>query len=592
MHSDTPAPVDSSSPPSPESRAVRVWPGVVLVALFWCVFFGVRILDAPISTGFMSIMAASALMTLLYVGWWLFNGTVRLADRLFDVGVLIVGALVAGWFCHPSLGPIGLVFLGLPLALSAWTIWLLVARRWSASTRRAGTIVVLALVWLSQIVVRIDGVDGSNQASVSLRWRPTAEDLYVAEQAKSAPSQVNSAPLQPREGDWLDFRGPLRRGELHGQRIATDWSSSPPHELWRRNVGPAWSSVLVIDGRLFTQEQRGELEAVTCLDAETGQEIWAHTDAVRFSDGQAGAGPRATPTFAHGRIYSLGATGVLNCLDAVDGKPIWSRDLVADTGAPLPMWGFSSSPLVVENSVVVYGGAQPDKGLVAYNANTGEPIWTAATGPISYSSAQIATCGGESQLLFLSDAGLIAVAPQSGQLLWQYSVPAAGIWRVVQPRQLDDGTILIGCEDLGLVRLEAAKQQDQWQVTPRYKVRAIRPAYNDFVVCEDLLYGFDESIFCCVETATGKRRWKAGRYGHGQVLLLADQKLLLVVTETGEVVLISAVPEKHVELGRFQAVAGKTWNHPVVAHGRLYVRNDHELACFDVQEPTNPAAGL
>jgi hypothetical protein len=140
--------------------------------------------------------------------------------------------------------------------------------------------------------------------------------------------------------------------------------------------------------------------------------------------------------------------------------------------------------------------------------------------------------------------------------------------------------------------LEPAKQQQQWQVTPRYKVRAIRPAYNDFVVCEDSLYGFDESIFCCVETATGKRHWKAGRYGHGQVLLLADQKLLVVVTEGGEVVLVSADPAKHVELGRFQAVSGKTWNHPVVAHGRLYVRNDHELACFDVQEAAKPEAGL
>lgn len=592
MHSTSPAPVEGSPIPSPTARPVRVWPGVVLVALFWCVFFGVRLFDLPISTGFVSIMGTASLITLLYLGWWLFNGTVRLSDRLFDVAVLVVGLLAAGLFCHHTLGPIGLVFLGLPLAFTAWTLWLMVARRWSPRTRRIGTVLVLALVWLSQVMVRIDGVDGSNQASVSLRWSPTAEDLYVAEQQKSAPAGKGATPLEPREGDWLDFRGPLRRGELHGQRIAANWSSAPPRELWRRNIGPAWSSVLVIDGRLFTQEQRGELEAVTCLDAESGEEVWAHTDAVRFSDGQAGAGPRATPTFAEGRIYALGATGMLNCLDASSGQAIWSRNLVTDTQAPLPMWGFSSSPLVVENSVVVYGGAQPDKGLVAYNATSGEPLWTAATGEISYSSAQLATCGGESQLLFFSDSGLIAVAPETGKLLWQYTAPATGIWRVVQPRQLDDGSILIGCEDLGLVRLEPTKQQDQWQVTPRYKVRAIRPAYNDFVVCEDSLYGFDESIFCCVETATGKRRWKAGRYGHGQVLLLVDQKLLVVVTEGGEVVLVSADPAKHVEIGRFQAVAGKTWNHPVVAHGRLYVRNDHELACFDVQEAAKPETGL
>jgi outer membrane protein assembly factor BamB len=384
----------------------------------------------------------------------------------------------------------------------------------------------------------------------------------------------------------------LRRGDVAGVRFDTDWNSSPPKELWRRKIGPAWSSVLIIDGRLFTAEQRGEQEALVCLDDATGRELWGHTDSVRFSDGQAGAGPRATPTFDNGRIYSLGATGVLNCLQAVSGKLNWSRDIVADSKAPLPMWGFSSSPLVTEGLVIVYGGAQKENGLLAYDADSGEPAWTAATGPVSYSSAQLVTFDGTPQLLIFSDAGLAAFEPRSGKPLWQFDKASTGIWRVVQPRQLDDGSILIGCEDLGLVRLDVEKKDDVWTATPRWTSRAIRPAYNDFVIAGDALYGFDESIFCCVDLNTGKRRWKAGRYGHGQVLRVSDQQVLVVVTETGDVVLVAANPDKHEELATLHAVSGKTWNHPVIAHGRLYVRNDQEMVCYELKPADTAESGL
>ncbi|MBX9789333.1 MAG: PQQ-like beta-propeller repeat protein [Pirellulales bacterium] len=508
----------TNSPPALAPQRPRLWPGAILVALFWSVFVGVRVFDAPISTGFMSIMGASMLLTLAFTIWWLANGTVRWADRLWGLAAMIAGCVAAALLCDRSVGVVGLIFLGLPLAFTAWLGWLIVSRRFARHVQLTGTVIALGLVWLSQIVIRVNGVDGSNQASVSLRWSPTAEDEYVAQLAKvgsAAPSPADGTLLEPRDGDWLDFRGPLRRGEVRGVQFATDWNSSPPKELWRRKIGPAWSSLLVIDGRLFTQEQRGDLEAVVCLDAAAGTDVWAHTDAVRFSDGQAGAGPRATPTFVGGRIYAQGATGLVNCLDAATGQRIWTRDIVADTKAPLPMWGFSSSPLIVGNVVVVYGGAQPNDRLLGYKADSGAPAWQTATGAISYSSAQLATFDGEPQLLFFSDAGLAAIEPASGTRLWSFDAPQNGIWRVVQPRQLDDGTVLIGCEDLGLVRLAISRQNDGWSVAPRWKSRAIRPAYNDFVISGDSIYGFDESIFCCVDVATGQRRWKAGRYGHG-----------------------------------------------------------------------------
>src|SRR5262249_48716772 len=230
--------------------------------------------------------------------------------------------------------------------------------------------------------------------------------------------------------------GPNRDGTLRDVRIATDWNAAPPRLVWKRRIGPAWSSVVVVGDRLFTQEQLGDREAVVCLDAANGRTLWSHQDAARHEDVQGGAGPRATPTFAEGRIFALGATGILNCLDAATGDRQWSRDLAADAGTKTPLWGFSSSPLVVGNRVVVFAGGDSDRTLLAYDTDSGEPGWSAAAGKVSYSSAQLAPVGGATQLLFVSDQGLSAFDPSSGALLWESRPPAGnpGLPRAVQPR--------------------------------------------------------------------------------------------------------------------------------------------------------------
>src|SRR5262249_29600164 len=183
----------------------------------------------------------------------------------------------------------------------------------------------------------------------------------------------------------------------HGITIATDWDTIPPRLLWRQRVGPAWSSVIVVDGRLYTQEQRGEQEAVVCYEAQTGRELWAHGDAARFWESVSGAGPRATPTFADGRIYALGGTGILNCLDAATGERHWSHDIAADAGTRPPQWGFSGSPLVTDGLVIVFAGGDGDKNLLAYRADTGKPAWAAPARGTSYSSPQLVTLAGQRQ---------------------------------------------------------------------------------------------------------------------------------------------------------------------------------------------------
>jgi outer membrane protein assembly factor BamB len=247
------------------------------------------------------------------------------------------------------------------------------------------------------------------------------------------------------------------------------------------------------------------------------------------------------------------------------------------------MWGFSGSPLVVGKRVIVFAGGDSSQNLLAYHVETGNLEWASSAGQTSYASPHPATIKGVEQILVFSNKGLTAVAPASGDVLWEHSLPLPpSAPRSVQPYVLSDG-VLVGSEgDIGLALIDLERQGKTFTPTQRWDSQDLKPAFNDFVVHQGHAYGFDGRIFCCVELDAGSKCWKKGRYGHGQVLLLAEQSLLLVVTEKGKVVLLRATPEGHEELGQFQALKGKTWNHPVIAHGRLYVRNAEEMACYEL----------
>ena len=287
----------------------------------------------------------------------------------------------------------------------------------------------------------------------------------------------------------------------------------------------------------------------------------------------------------------------MNCLDAATGELRWSADIMKESSAPLPHWGFCSTPLVSEGLVITFAGGPSGKGLLAYRADDGELAWTAAIGPadatsppIGYTSPQPVEIDGKRLALYLSNVGLTAIEPRTGEVAWEHEALVPGVWRAVQPALVGDRGVLIASEDLGLVCLDATRDGDAVKANKRWASRAMKPGYNDFVIRDGHAYGFDVNIFCCVDLETGKRRWKGGRYGHGQTLLLADQGLLLVTCESGEVVLLEATPEAHRELGRFQAIEGKTWNHPAIAQGCLFVRNDEQIACYRLQAATGAAA--
>jgi outer membrane protein assembly factor BamB len=363
-----------------------------------------------------------------------------------------------------------------------------------------------------------------------------------------------------------------------GVQIETDWTTSPPVAIWRRPVGPGWSSFAVRGDFIYTQEQRGPDEVVSCYRLSTGEPVWAHRDTARFWESNGGPGPRGTPALSNGRAYTFGATGIVNALDAENGAVVWTRNAAVEAEVKTPTWGFASSPLVVGDLTIVGVAGR----LVAYDRATGAPRWMGPSRGSSYSSPALLNIDGVAQVLLLSATGATSVALTNGSVLWEH--PWKG-YPIVQPNLTPEGGVLITAnESSGVRRLAlnhtAAHGAGEWTVEERWTSNGLKPYFNDFVVHKGYAYGFDRSILSCIDLENGARKWKGGRYGNGQIVLLADQDLLLVLAEEGDLALVRATPDQFTELARVPAIEGRTWNHPVLAGNVLLVRNGQEMAAF------------
>jgi outer membrane protein assembly factor BamB len=569
-------------------RPLRLWPGIVLAALLLLVrfiipFIAPESLILGIPTPVLGILAG-LLLGLAIVGWWLFFSRAPWLERLGVVALMILAMVVMSRIIHVSIltGAMGMLYpaLAIPVLMLAFVAAVAITRKLETRTRRAIIAVVIVLACGGWALVRTGGFTGELDHDFAWRWSKTPEELLLVqerEELANAPTQLasSSTSSQNTGADWPGFRGPGRDSLVRGVKIETDWSKSPPVELWRRPIGPAWSSFAVHGDLVYTQEQRGDSEVVSCYNLTTGKPVWRHSDAARFWESNAGAGPRGTPTLSDGRVYTFGGTGILNALDAATGKVLWTRNAATDTHKKLPGWGFSSSPLVVGDVVIV----APSGAIAAYDVATGTPRWVGPDGGSGYSSPQLVTLHGVPQVLFLSGAGATSFSPTDGKQLWQYALGSGT--RIVQPGVTADGDILAhDGEGNGMRRIAVALGPSGWTAEERWNAFGLNPYFNDFVVHKDHAFGFDGSNLACIDLKDGERKWKGGRYGTGQLILLADQDLLLVLSEGGELALVGATPGQFTELARFPAIKGKTWNHPVLARDVLLVRNGEEMAAF------------
>ena len=596
--------------PTPKPVPLRLWPGVTAVTLMLLIRFGLPIV-LPDALEF--CVLSVPLGALAIVVWWAFFSRAPILERWSAVVLMIIAIAATPRILDPSIatGMMGLMFyiFALPFLSLAFVLWAVATRNLSDDARRVTMVATILLACGSWALLRTNGMTSEASSDFAWRWSPTREDRLVhanvdrlvhaadkpmpipppatvkaPEPAPVPPAAIAAKVLTPHAAPivttpipaiWPGFRGPHRNGIIPGTKIDPDWSKSPPLELWRRPIGPGWSSFAVSGSLLYTQEQRGSDELVSCYSLTTGQPVWTHRDTARFWESNAGPGPRATPTLSNGRVYTFGGTGILNALDARSGAVVWSRNAASDAGVKLPGWGFASSPLVVDGEVIIAAAGK----LAAYDLSTGEPRWFGKEGGSGYSSPHLVTLDGIPQILLMSSHGAASVAPADGARLWDFKMKANA--RIVQPAQTPDGDLLVSeGEGNGMRRIAVAHGPSGWTVEERWTSIALKPYFSDFAIHQGYAYGFDGSILACIDIKDGKRKWKGGRYGSGQLVLLSDQDLLLVLSEEGELALVSATPDQFKELARVTAIEGKTWNHPVLAGDILLVRNGQEMAAF------------
>ncbi len=599
-------------------QPLRLWPGVIAAVV---IVLGRYLAPFVLPDGEIYGLFAALGGSLVIVLWWMFFSRAPWSERLIGLMLMIVATIATKFVVHPSIagGLMGrMVYMyAVPSTLGiTFVAWAVAARRVSGGLRLATMVIAILIGCGAWTLVRTSGVSSESIADLHWRWTPTPEERLLALE-RDAPELAPGAPAaaatpEPAAGRapekvaaatpenriekpvdtgpvpdpapaklsalWAGFRGPRRDGVISGATIEADWSRTPPVEVWRRPIGPGWSSFAVAGDFVYTQEQRGEEEVVSCYRLGTGRLVWRHRDPVRFYESNGGAGPRATPAVHDGRVYTLGATGILNALDARTGAVAWSRNAAADTGAPMPGWGYTGSPLVVDDAVIVSTSGR----LGSFDIATGRPRWTHTTGGSGYSSPHLVTIDGVAQIVLLTGNGATSVAPADGARLWQHSWDV-GV-AIVQPALAGERDLLIGLGDSmggqGMRRIAVSRGPNGWTVEERWTTRGLKPYFNDFVVHEGHAYGFDGTILASIDLADGARKWKGGRYGQGQLLLLAAQDLLLVLSEQGELALVSASPAQYSEVARFKAIEGKTWNHPVLVGDVLLVRNGEEMAAF------------
>jgi outer membrane protein assembly factor BamB len=393
-------------------------------------------------------------------------------------------------------------------------------------------------------------------------------------------ASTDAAAAHATRNYWTNFRGPNRDGRYDEMAVLTKWPANGLTPIWKQPIGIGYASFVVADGRAYTIEQRRRQEVVTAYDVNTGRELWIQGWNAEYNDTN-GDGPRATPTWDDGRIYALGATGELRCLDAKTGAVAWGRNILKENGAANLQWAMAASPLIVDDKVIVLPGGPAGKSIVAYNKLTGAPVWKSQNDPQAYVSPMLVTLAGRRQIVVVSSARVLGLVPEDGSLLWSH------IWNtdmginVSQPIPVDKNRLFISAGyGKGAALLEISGSGNNLSAKALWENINMKNKFNSSVLHEGHVYGLDEGILSCVDVNTGARKWKGGRYGYGQVILASGH--LIITCDSGELALVKATPDQFTEVARFPALEGKIWNYPAIANGKLLVRNATQMAAYNI----------
>ncbi len=520
--------------------------------------------------------------------------------RYFAHGLLVViwllaFALIAWVYANPRNGSgMRLALTAAPLALATFLTlaWFLLFGPARLAIRVGVAVGVLATLVVAAGLFRLEEVDGGLRPRFVWRWSPTADRLLAPATVEN-PTDATGIDLTTTSSlDFPQFLGPSRNLGLDQLELVVNWDHAPPRLLWKQPIGAGWSAFVAVNGYAVTQEQRDDQELVTCYEIETGRLVWASGVTTRHETTMGGPGPRATPCIAQGLVYAQGATGILRCLDGATGAEQWRHDLCAEAGVADDSlgvaWGRAGSPLIVDGKVIApFGGPEggPYHSLIAFDARQGTEIWRAGNYQISYASPARVRLLDTEQILFVVEDRVCGFDPDTGAILWEFpwSGSSTGAANVSNAVAVEPDRVLLSKgygQGSALIRIEKTPD-NTWRASALWENGVVmKTKFSNVVVFDGFVYGLDDVILECLELETGKRRWKRGRYGYGQLLRVGPT--LLVLGEQGQLAAVAARPDEYTELAQLQALEGKTWNNLCLYGNRLLIRNATEAACYEL----------
>ena len=436
-------------------------------------------------------------------------------------------------------------------------------------------VIGIGLMLLPAALVKIDGHTGSFFPQLSWRWSN-----------QSATEMPELIGMMAQEGKMIKTTGPAYFPRLLGQNmdnrvtgelLPEGWQERVPEELWRIEMGEGWSSFAVAGQFAYTMDQRGSTETTICYELLTGYAVWTHSEEVRFEESMGGNGPRSTPTVANERVYSLGATGILNCLDARTGNLIWGKNILEEFNHSVPKWAKSCSPLVVDEKVIVTLGSKAEKNLAAFAVDTGELVWRSGDYPSSYASPVVATLAGKRQVVAIQQKAVAGFEIETGNELWSFPIknPQSNC---ASPLVVGDTVITSSGYGYGTHRIEVKQGKAGFEASELWFSRKLKAKFADMIVKDGFLYGLNDGRMTCLNLEDGKSAWRGGNYGHGQILGVGEH--MIVQGEQGDISVLELNPGEEKIVLDFDALDQRTWNHPILAGRILLVRNDREAAAF------------
>lgn len=376
--------------------------------------------------------------------------------------------------------------------------------------------------------------------------------------------------------EWTQFRGKDRAGISAEKILKTDWPTLKPELVWKKEIGAGYSEIITSDGIIYTMisekiDSLSGFEYLVSYDANNGDEIWRskvgpmYIDSITFF----GDGPRSTPTIDEEHIYSFSGLGMLSAHSKNTGNIIWQHDFVKEFGSVIPQWGFSSSPIIFGDKLIMEAGGKEENAFIAFDKMNGKILWSKEQGDVSYNSPLLININNQEQIIF-TNRNTIYSLDHKGDTLWTYKMSFANA--VAMPVFIEPNKIFVSFTKFVIVEV------GNDNVFESISGVSMRNDFSSSCYFDGYLYGFHNAFLRCISAKTGEEKWTKRGFGKGNLIMVGDK--LLILSDKGVLALVEVNPEVYKEIGSIQAIEGKSWTSPSFSKGKIYIRNLTEMVCY------------